>query len=39
MARPVVFTILAAVLFVLVACLVNVAGDLILVAGLHLDAV
>lgn len=25
-------------LFVLVACLVNVAGDLILVAGLHLDA-
>ena len=34
----VVFTILAAVLFVLVACLVNVAGDLILVAGLHLDA-
>ena len=32
------FTILAAVLFVLVACLVNVAGDLILVAGLHLDA-
>lgn len=26
-------------LFVLVACLVNVAGDLVLVAGLHLDAV
>lgn len=25
-------------LFVLVACLVNVAGDLVLVAGLHLDA-
>ena len=25
-------------LFVLVACLVNVAGDLLLVAGLHLDA-
>ena len=25
-------------LFVLVACLVNIAGDLVLVAGLHLDA-
>ena len=25
-------------LFVAVACVVNIAGDLILVAGLHLDA-
>ena len=35
----VVFTLLAAALFVvLVACIVNVIGDLVLVAGFHLDA-
>lgn len=34
----VVFAPVSALLFVLVACLVNVAGDLLLVAGLGMDA-